>query len=126
MKLNSPRQQGSRGLVASRVPGRLAVVDHVARLAEQVGHLAVQHLEALQLVDVRRRGQLDEVVGPRGRSSRAISLDLVRIISRKRFRRCGAGRRTLGEASTSRTRKRTDGGHVLCTSAEIAGLSGEE
>jgi hypothetical protein len=32
----------------------------------------------------------------------------------------------LGAASTSRTRTRTDGGQVLCTLAEVAGLSGEE
>ena len=39
---------------------------------EQDGHLAVQHFEALQLVDVRRRGQLDEVVGPRDLVSGAV------------------------------------------------------
>ena len=80
-------------------PGRLAVVDHVARLAEHVGHLAVQHLEALQLVDVRRRG-------PRGRSSRAVSLyDLV--ISRGESAPGDAG-----QAGATKARRRLRGhGH---------------
>ena len=57
-----------------------------------------------------------------GRAARSRSLYGL-IIPRKCSRRCGAGRRTLGAAATSRTRKRTrtDGGHELCTLSEVAG-----